>query len=239
MNWTLIKNTIQRLLGRSVTQLVIIGYAVFALVTVLTTTEGVDQAPNYMAQSAWFLTWALGTGLLGSDRSDGYLPLLLSRPISRAQYVLSRWAGLVICVVAVDLALHAIVALFYSYYQMDLMILPLLQRMLWFCYFVPLCAAWITLLSALFGGNGDLFYFTGASMALFFISSRFSEALTERVGAGLALLWMPGKFTFDAWISSEKASAVFSVFFFLVLAGTCLALAAWVMQRRDVSYVNR
>jgi ABC-type transport system involved in multi-copper enzyme maturation permease subunit len=240
MKPALIKNTIQRLLSRSLTQLVIIGYAIFVMASIFTgTSEFNGDKTLQMSRSAWFLTWFLGSGVLGSERSDGYLPLLLSRPISRAQYVLSRWAGLVLCVIAVDLALHLIVGLVYVSNHSDLLVLPLLQRWLWFCYFVPLCAAWITLLSALFSGQGDLLYFAGGSVALLYASSKVSGQATQKVGAFLGWLWMPGQITLQAWLAGDLGAVAYSVFFFVALAGTSLALAAYVMQRRDVSYVNR
>jgi hypothetical protein len=50
---------------------------------------------------------------------------------------------------------------------------------------------------------------------------------------------MPGAVTYDAWYSNDRAFAAYSTVLVIALAGTCLALAAYVMQRRDVSYVNR
>jgi ABC-type transport system involved in multi-copper enzyme maturation permease subunit len=217
-----------------------IGYAFYVMISLFTGARGMDDQTAQMAGSAWFLTWALGSGILGSERSEGYLPLLLSRPISRAQYVLSRWAGLVLCVITVDLVLHLLVGLFYASSQTDLQLWPMIQRWLWFCYFVPLCAAWITLLSALFSGHGDLLYFAGGSLALIYAASKFlSIELTKRVGAGLGWLWMPGKVTLDAWLAQDFSGVAYSVFFFVVFAGTCLALASYVIKRRDLSYVNR
>jgi ABC-type transport system involved in multi-copper enzyme maturation permease subunit len=238
MNWTLVKNTLHRLLSRPVTVLVLIGYSFYVLISLFS--EAAAGGGQSLSQSAWFLTWALGTGLLGSERSDGYLPLLLSRPISRAQYVCSRWAGLVICVLAIDLVLHLAALALFSNYQMAPQAGALAQRWLWFCYFVPLCAALIVLLSALFSGHGDLIYFVAGSLGISYLSSKLGLPLVaEQVTRALGWLWMPGKATLEAWSSGAVLQSVYSATLFIVWAGVCLSVAAYVMQRRDVSYVNR
>lgn len=240
MNKTLVLNTVQRLLSRPLSLIVLVGYGFFVLISVFA--GSVSSASDNLSSStaAWFLTWALGSGLLGSDRSQGYLPLLLSRPISRAQYALSRWAGLLVCVLAVDLGLHILVALFYASNHMGIEILPLLERWLWFAYFAALTAAWITLLSALFSSHGDLLYFFAASVALIFAAMKFGgEEAYERVSAGLGFLWKPGEATLKLWQASDSAGAAYTALIFIAGAGLCLALAAYVMQCRDISYVNR
>ncbi len=240
MNKVLIGNTIHRLLSRPMSLLLLAGYGLYVMVSVFagTLVQGEDALRS--ATAAWFITWALGTGLLGTDRSEGYLPLLLSRPISRAQYVLSRWLGLVLCVLAVDLGLHLVVALFYATQHMGLNVGALLQRWAWFAYFVALTAAWVTLLSAVFNRNGDLFYFIAGSLALLFLASKFGgETVFNNVGAGLAWFWKPGEATLNQWNAMNRLGALYTALIFVAGAGVSLATAAYVMQRRDVSYVNR
>jgi Cu-processing system permease protein len=240
MNWVLVKNTLHRLWSRPVTVLVLIGYSFYVLISLFSEVANSGGDPGRFAKSAWFLTWALGTGLLGAERSEGTLPLLLSRPVSRAQYVLSRWAGLVLCVLAVDLALHLAAVLLFSKYQLAPQILALGQRWLWFCYFAPLCAALIVLLSALFSGHGDLIYFVAGSLGLSYLSSKLGgEMVSGAVTEMLGWLWMPGKATLDAWTEGSTMRAVYSSALFIVWSGVCLSVAAYVMQRRDVNYVNR
>ena len=248
MNKALVLNTVHRLLSRPVTLLVLIAYGFYVLISQLISQSGFQNDAMSSAGAAWFLTWALGSGLLGNDRSEGYLPLLLSRPISRAQYVLSRWLGLLLCVLTVDLALHFLVFLFnLSSQPTPSGQMPLnfgwtlfLQRWLWFAYYATLTAAWISLLSALFSGHGDLLYFIGASLALLFLGGKLgSENAPAVILKALAWFWKPGDATYQAWIGQDHAGAAYTALIFVAAAGLSLAAAAYVMQRCDVSYVNR
>ena len=52
-------------------------------------------------QSGPILGMILGAGLIGQDVSSGVLQLLFSRPVSRAEYVLSRWFAAGACAAAI------------------------------------------------------------------------------------------------------------------------------------------
>jgi len=52
------------------------------------------------------LLWLLGLGLISRDISSGAIQLVLLRPLTRASYVLSKWAALVSVGVAVLLFMH-------------------------------------------------------------------------------------------------------------------------------------
>lgn len=248
MNKTLVLNTIQRLLSRPLTLLVLAGYGLYVLINGVMRNSGFQNDANASASAAWVLTWALGSGLIGSDRAEGYLPLLLSRPLSRAHYVLSRFLGLVLCVLSVDLALQVIVALFSASSTPNIpgtlappfSLEPLIERWLWFTYFATLTAAWITLLSATFSGHGDLVYFVAASLASLFLAAKVGGgAYLSKVSGFLDQLWKPGQATLQLWSSLDHAGAAYTALIFVAGAGVCLAAAAYIMQRRDISYVNR
>ena len=53
------------------------------------------------------LLWLLGLGLISRDISSGSIQLVLLRPLSRASYVLSKWAALFSFGLAVLLFMHA------------------------------------------------------------------------------------------------------------------------------------
>lgn len=248
MNKTLIFNTIHRLLSRPLALLVMAGYGLYVLVNGVIRNSGFQSDPNGSAGAAWVLTWALGSGLLGTDRAEGTLPLLLSRPLSRAHYVFSRFLGLLCCVLSVDLALQGVVAVFSASAASNIpgtiatpfSLAPLVERWLWFTYFATLTAAWITLLSAVFRGHGDLIYFIGASLAAVFLATRTGGgAYLSQVSSFLDQLWKPGQLTLKLWTTLDHSGAAYTVLIFVASAGVCLAVAAYIMQRRDVSYVNR
>jgi ABC-type transport system involved in multi-copper enzyme maturation permease subunit len=52
------------------------------------------------------MLWLLGLGLISRDISSGSIQLVLLRPLTRASYVLSKWAALVSVGVAVLLFMH-------------------------------------------------------------------------------------------------------------------------------------
>ena len=42
---------------------------------------------------AFLVTYALGVGLIGQERADGSLSLVLTRPVERSSLVLAAWAS--------------------------------------------------------------------------------------------------------------------------------------------------
>jgi hypothetical protein len=54
------------------------------------------------------LVWLLGYGLISREASRGSIQLVLLRPLSRASYVLSKWAALMTLAGGATLAVHAI-----------------------------------------------------------------------------------------------------------------------------------
>jgi ABC-type transport system involved in multi-copper enzyme maturation permease subunit len=247
MNLALLRNTLQRLLTRPTAAAIILAYALYALaagtfIQAMGSQPGLMNGPRWdsSALSAWFLTWALGSGLLGSERSAGHLPLLLSRPVSRAAYVLSRWAGLVIAVLCIDglIMLASLLLLAGKHQAPDLAVIA--ARFAWFAYFTLLSSAWLTLLSAAFGGHGDLFYFFAASLVAYLagLSSLGSDGLKKAYEI-LAWFWAPGHATFDLAKQGQGDSALYGALAFLAAAAASLWLAISILRRRDISYVNR
>jgi ABC-type transport system involved in multi-copper enzyme maturation permease subunit len=243
----LVRNTVHRLVTRPTAVAIVMAYSLYSLVSgaAMQATVGAGtpmNAPTWdaTALSAWFLIWALGSGLIGQERSAGHLPLLLSRPISRADYVLSRWLGLLSSVICIDavVTLASLLWLSSQHRAPDLGVIG--QRFAWFAYFSLLGSAWLTLLSASFGGNGDLFYFFAASLGAYFVGLRAlgGEGLKTAYGI-LAWFWAPGHATFDLAKQGQWDSAALGALAFLGAAAASLGLAIFIMRRRDISYVNR
>jgi ABC-type transport system involved in multi-copper enzyme maturation permease subunit len=247
MNRALVRNTVHRLITRPMALAVILAYALYALLSGFALQARASplapmNAPTWdsSALSAWFLVWALGSGLLGQERSAGHLPLLLSRPVSRGHYVLSRWLGLLLSVLCIDgLIMLVSLAVLASHAQApDLGVI--VQRFAWFAYFSVLGSAWLTLLSACFGGNGDLFYFFAASLVAYLIALQAlgSEGLKTAYEV-LAWFWAPGHATFDLARQGQWDLAAYGALAFLGAAAASLGLAVVILHRRDISYVNR
>jgi ABC-type transport system involved in multi-copper enzyme maturation permease subunit len=63
-----------------------------ALLFVYLFTDGNDRFP--LIQITPFLVWVLGSGIIGRDISSGVAHLLFTRPIARADYILTKWVSL-------------------------------------------------------------------------------------------------------------------------------------------------
>ena len=247
MNWVLIKNTLLRVLTRP---LALVAVLIYALYLAAKLAPLVLVAPGMMdpgagtwtqsASSAWVLVWILGTGLLGQERAEGTLPLLLSRPVSRMGYVLSRWAGLVLSVLAVDLGLVVLAVLWLSLKGHPPDLVFVLQRLAWFGFFTVLTSSWLAFLSASFSRNGDLLYQLAASIILYLLTLSLAGAASlSRAHDFLALFWEPGGASFDLMSQGQDGQALLAGLGFALAAAASLFAAAFVMKRRDISYVNR
>jgi len=104
MNQTLIVALLQQR-ARSLPRVALV-FSFFALpLLVLLFARGAGLAVLHTGQA--FAAF-LGTGLIGQDMSSGTLQLLFARPVSRGEYVLSRWLGAALaasCLVVVQLAI--------------------------------------------------------------------------------------------------------------------------------------
>jgi ABC-type transport system involved in multi-copper enzyme maturation permease subunit len=248
VNWILVKNTVQRLLTRPVTLALILAYGLYTLATVGIQAAAaqnqvlVQNFPGWAggSKAAWFLVWVLGSGLLGQERTAGFLPLLLSRPISRAQYVLSRWLGLVISVVLLDFGVTLVALLWLATKHQLPDASDILMRWAWFAGFTLCASAWLTLLSASFGGHGDFFYFVAVSLVAYLVGvNTLGQQGLQSAHQILAWFWTPGDSALSFAHDGDTADAVYAALAFLAGAAACLGLAAWIMRRRDISYVNR
>jgi|GEM_PF-4159082 len=63
-----------------------------ALLFVYLFTDGNDRFP--LIQITPLLVWVLGSGIIGRDLSSGVAHLLFTRPVSRTDYVLTKWVSL-------------------------------------------------------------------------------------------------------------------------------------------------
>jgi ABC-type transport system involved in multi-copper enzyme maturation permease subunit len=73
-------------------------YLVFVgVITVVSSIAGATNSGAGMWQAFWsLLTIGIGAQLIGPEFSSGTLQLIMSKPVNRSAYLLSRWAGVVV-----------------------------------------------------------------------------------------------------------------------------------------------
>ena len=237
MNAAIVWNTFHRILTRPMVVLLLFAHVVFA--SILGFEHGNRQL-NYeywkVRDSLWITyTWALGAGLLGRDLSDGILPLIFSRPVSRAAYVLSRWAGLVLAVAAIMALDAALGTSFVGRVGHEVDLLAFLAGFGLSLLVVAATAALLTLLSSLAPGHGDLWLFLGAWLLLYLLTQLTSDKVfNENMAAIFTLFLLPGSNLFG----SQPMTKDFFVYAWPGLeAAACLVLAIAVLKRREITYV--
>ena len=178
----------------------------------------------------------IGSGLIGQDLSSGTLQLLVARPVTRTEYVLSRWLGAGLsasCLVAVQIAIGA-----------GLMAMhgepPAARDGAIFAGEQVLAALGTTsvlvLLSAILPGIGDILGIVGATI------------LASALQLGAALLKAPwvgragveiGRFIAPTLalgpIFGGGAVSWFEVVSYFSTVTLCVALAIVIMNRRELS----
>jgi hypothetical protein len=187
----------------------------------------------------YFLALTLAAGMIGQDLSSGTLQLLLARPVTRAQYVFSRWgavtAGTFLVVVLQCLCAAALMLVRGAPVPWGQAALYLGNSLL----LAAGTAAVMALLSSLAAGIADL-----GLLFLVFLSAQVLEKvgmfkswdwLTRGAGEllrvlkpelGLATLFQGGQ---PAWPALVAYASTVTL---------CLALAIVVMNRRELSYAS-
>ncbi len=187
----------------------------------------------------YFLALTLATGMIGQDLSSGTLQLLLARPVTRAQYVFSRWgavaAGTFLIAVLQTLVAALIMALRGAPVPWDQAALFLANGAL----LALGTAAVMALLSSLAAGLGDL----GLLFLVFF-----SAQVLEKVGMFKSWDWLVrGAGELLRVLKPELDLAPFfhggpvawlAVVSYLSTVTLCLGLAVVVMNRRELSYAS-
>jgi ABC-type transport system involved in multi-copper enzyme maturation permease subunit len=187
----------------------------------------------------YFLALTLAAGMIGQDLSSGTLQLLLARPVTRAQYVFSRWGAVTAgtflvlvlqCLCAAGLMLARGVPVPWGQGALCLGNGLLLAAGL---------AAVMALLSSLASGIADL-----GLLFLVFVSAQ----VLEKVGMVKSWDWLTlGAGELLRTIKPELALATLArgpqaagpaVVAYLSTVTLCLALAIVVMNRRELSYAT-
>ena len=187
----------------------------------------------------YFLALTLAAGMIGQDLSSGTLQLLLARPVTRAQYVFSRWGAVAAGTLLITVLQTLVAALVMTLRGAPV---PWGGAALFLANGALLAlgtAAIMALLSSLAAGLGDL-----GLLFLVFISAQ----VLEKVGMFKSWEWLvrdAGKLLqllkpeLDlASLSHGGPVAWFAVVSYLSTVTLCLGLAVVVMNRRELSYAS-
>lgn len=192
-----------------------------------------------MLQSGAVLGMVLGAGVIGQDASAGVLQLLFARPVSRAEYVLSRWFAAGACATAavlVQVALGgAIMTMRGAAPGLDGIVGTALEQSLAAFGIVSV----ITLLSSFLPGVGDLMAWlvlnvAGGVMQMIAAFSQkpwFLRATTEWVA------FLNPKLVFHDGFGTSVSSWTMIVAYASTVT-LCLALAIVILNRRELSYAT-
>jgi len=181
----------------------------------------------------------MGVGLIGQDVSSGTLQLLFARPVTRAEYVLSRWLGAALaasCLLAVQLAIG--VALMALHHEApgakDLAIFAGGQVLAAFG-----TVSVLLLFSTVLPGVGDFIAIivgivTGQALQL--AAVLFKAPWLARAGTEIGRFMVP---TLDLGaLFGGGPVSWFEVVSYFSTVTLCVALAIVILNRRELSYAT-
>lgn len=187
----------------------------------------------------YFLALTLAAGMIGQDLSSGTLQLLLARPVTRAQYVFSRWGAVAAGTLMITVLQTVVAALIMALRGAPV---PWGEAALFLGNSALLAlgtAAVMALLSSLAAGIGDL-----GLLFMVFISAQ----VLEKVGMFKSWDWLVrGAGELLRVLKPELDLAPFfhggpvawlAVVSYLSTVTLCLGLAVVVMNRRELSYAS-
>jgi ABC-type transport system involved in multi-copper enzyme maturation permease subunit len=199
-----------------------------------------SPAAGFMGLGAcYWYALVLAAGAIGQDLSSGTLQLLLARPVTRAQYVFSRWAALsagtllvVLLQVVVAAPLLVLRGASPPWHELPLLLAnDALEAMG--------MVSVMTLLSTLVPGIGDL-----GLLALAFISAQVMEGIGGFKGWAALVraaeeLQHALKPSFDlAPLFQGVPVSWLELVSYLSTVTLCLAIAVMVLNRRELSYAS-
>ena len=203
---------------------------------VLAIARGAGVAPLQTGQGFAVI---LGAGLIGQDVSSGTLQLLFARPVTRAEYVVSRWLGAALtasCLSAVQIAIGSVFLALHG--------APPGGGQLAIVLGVQVLNAFGTvsvllLFSTLLPGIGDviaIFVAAATGQALQLGAALFRAPWLARAGQELVRFVNPS-LDLGAIFGSGPVSW-FEVVSYFSTVTLCVALAIVVMNRRELSYAT-
>ncbi len=234
MNLDICAATLRERLSNPIRVATLLGLALFPIPIAL-----VDPRPN--SSVSFFhplLAVTLANGILGLDISSGVLALVFTRPIKRWVYALSKWASVTatagVLSAAQLLAVVLILRVCHGSFEADALGPRLLERIL----AAAGTSAVLLFLSALGSGLSDLAVWGLASVAA--QTSRMVGFFNRddfwiRLGDGLQFVLAPG---WGMASGSPPAVGISELFVTVFVTAAALVLAAWVLERREITYAE-
>ncbi len=197
------------------------------------------QAGLSMLQSGGVLAMILGPGLIGQEVSAGVLQILFARPVSRSEYVLSRWMALSLCAVAavvIEVGLGTLaMTMRGAAPPLDGIATLVLEQSLAAFGLMGV----LTLLSSFLPGIGDIMAWIALNVAggvLQMVSAVTHQPWVSRASEEWLKFLSPTLRLHDAF-GNGVVSWFHLVSYFSTVA-LCLALAIVILNRRELSYAT-
>jgi ABC-type transport system involved in multi-copper enzyme maturation permease subunit len=233
MNPTIVQSFLRQRLTSSM-RMVLLTLGFFTGFVMVAVTQQISALEG---TSVWF-AFILAAGAIGQEVSSGVLTLTFARPVSRASYVLSRWAGAggfaaVLGLVQIAAGLMVIAARGGALPGgADVAALAIECVLLAFT-----AAAVMIMLSSLVNGLGDV-----GVWAIGSIVSALTGAIAEdqhraaiaRAAHEVLLVLLPKLHV--GWIFGAGDSEVFALVSVLSTLTASLAVAVWFVNRKELSY---
>jgi ABC-type transport system involved in multi-copper enzyme maturation permease subunit len=190
------------------------------------------------ARTGAVFAFLLGAGILGQESGSGVFQLLFARPIRRWQYVVTRWLAVVTAATALTLVQLGIICLVVASRGLPTTRELGVQAAEQVLQVIGTTSV-ILLFSSLLTGVGDVLgivlTFVGAQILGGIGQLRHSEALT-RTSAEILRFVNPqvqiGPMTMGSGVPW------FEVVSYLSTVTLCIAVAVWVLNRREISYAS-
>jgi ABC-type transport system involved in multi-copper enzyme maturation permease subunit len=235
MNLTLVLATLRQRFTSPIRLLIVLLFGWMPMIPILMA----PRAGFAALGDCYFLALALATGMIGQDLSSGTLQLLLARPVTRAQYVFSRWGAVAAGTFLITVLQALVAALIMTLRGAPV---PWGEAALLLGNSALLAlgtAAVMALLSTLAAGLGDL-----GLLFMIFLSAQ----VLEKVGMFKSWEWLVrGAGELLRALKPELDLAPFfhggpvawlAVVSYLSTVTLCLGLAVVVMNRRELSYAS-
>jgi len=235
MNQTLIAATLRQRAQSPVRLALLFAFFGFPLLPVAFA-RGMGLAP---VQTAAAFALILGAGNIGQDFSAGTLQLLFARPVTRAEYVLSRWLAVGLaaaCLVVIQLAAASAILAAHAEAPpaRDLALFAAKQILSGFGTISVLL-----LLSSFLPGIGDILglIVLGISTSGLQVAGRlFGSPWLARAGVELGRFVAPDLDL--AQVFGGGAVSWFDIASYFSTVTLCLALAIAIVNRRELSYAT-
>ena len=233
MNRTLVVSFLRQRLT-SPLRLVMLGFSFVSPLGMIAFTK---QLGMLEGSPAWF-AFILAAGAIGQEVASGVLTLTFARPVTRQAYVLSRWAGAGGFAAALGLAQIAVGLMAIAARGGPLPQGADVAALVLECVLVSFTAsAVMVMLSSFVNGLGDVaLWATGMAIALFAtgIAQVKDWPALARAAQELQLVLIPSLHA--GWLFGVGEPQPFALISVLSTLAASLAVAVWVVNRKELSY---